>query len=83
MSKRKLNISTGQVFSHLTVISMEGKDKYGNYTYRCLCNNCGKEKVIKGTSLVSGNNRSCGCLMRTSSYVKKEEDAAPSPETTS
>ena len=83
MSKRRVVIQPGQIFGFLEVISEEGQDKFSNYLWRCVCKNCGKEKTIRAAHLVSGNSRSCGCLMRTSSYVKKEEDAVPSTETVS
>lgn len=70
MAKRKALIQIGQVFEYLEVLEEVGKDKYRNYLYRCRCNNCGNEKIVKGSSLISQNTRSCGCLMRTRAYIK-------------
>lgn len=49
----------GQVFGDLTVIERAEND--GNYAqWRCICS-CGKEKIIRGTSLRNGSSQSCGC----------------------
>ena len=53
----------GQTFGRLTVISFSHKDKRGKFFWNCKCI-CGKEKVIRGEKLRSGNTRSCGCLQR-------------------
>lgn len=52
---------TGQVFSRLTAIRRSGANKDGRATWLCKCE-CGKELVILGKDLRSGNTRSCGCL---------------------
>lgn len=36
-------------------------DKRGNSRWLCLCN-CGKEKIIRGSSLKNETTKSCGCL---------------------
>lgn len=49
-------------FGNLVV--MEEVDKsYNGYIYKCKCD-CGNEKNILGSSLRSGNTRSCGCLRK-------------------
>jgi hypothetical protein len=52
---------TGQRFGRLVVIESSGRS--GNYdvTWLCRCD-CGKEKVIVGSSLKRGGTKSCGCL---------------------
>lgn len=52
---------TGQVFTHLTVLSYSHKNDHGQKIYNCVCR-CGKEKQIKAHSLKSGNTKSCGCM---------------------
>ena len=53
---------TGQVFGKLTVIRPEiVKGKKGAYSY-CLCE-CGNYKVIRNNSLITGNTKSCGCMV--------------------
>ena len=71
---------TGQVFGRLTVIN-QAEDyvnpNTGVHTARwnCCCS-CGSQKLITvfGTSLKSGNTKSCGCLQKemTSKAKKKE-----------
>jgi hypothetical protein len=49
---------TGEIFGKLTVLKrMPSK---GVTSYLCLCQ-CGKEKVVRGGNLVSGNTTTCGC----------------------
>lgn len=52
---------TGQRFGLLKVVRFEKFDKWGAAIFLCRCD-CGKEKLILGASLRSGNTRSCGCL---------------------
>lgn len=52
---------TGKVFGKLKVISKDGKDKYRNRLWECLCE-CGNTKEIITNSLNSGRSLSCGCL---------------------
>ena len=52
---------TGQRFGRLTVIENVGRDKHRQVIWRCKCD-CGKETIIRGYSLRSGNTQSCGCL---------------------
>lgn len=51
---------TGKKFGRLTVIEVADSSK-GKLRWRCKCD-CGKEIVVYGTSLKSGNTKSCGCF---------------------
>lgn len=51
---------TGQKFGRLTALESVGKDKFGQYLWRCECE-CGKNCIVRGGSLTSGNTKSCGC----------------------
>ena len=54
----------GKKFGRLLVLNIAGRDKTGgSIKYNCVCD-CGTEKVISGSSLRSGNTKSCGCFMR-------------------
>ncbi len=53
----------GKKFSRLTVIKKAGKTKANKTVYWCLCD-CGMGIKVVGSSLVSGNTNSCGCLQR-------------------
>lgn len=51
---------TGQKFGKLFVVERSGKNKFGNVTWRCLCD-CGKETIVSSGNLLRGNTKSCGC----------------------
>lgn len=62
-SKIKLDL-TGQKFGELTVICLEGKNKYSQRTWKCRCS-CGSEidiYVLTG-DLRRGHKKSCGCIV--------------------
>jgi len=63
---------TGKKFGKLTVIKLDHKEQvylsngYKNgyrYFYLCRCE-CGNEKIIQDSSLISGKTKSCGCLLK-------------------
>jgi hypothetical protein len=58
----KIKDLIGKKFGRLTVIKEYGKNKLGRILYECLCD-CGIIKIIPRYSLVTGNTKSCGCLM--------------------
>lgn len=49
---------TGKVFGRLTVLGYHHTDKIAYWS--CMCS-CGKETVVRGTSLRNGDTQSCGC----------------------
>ena len=51
----------GQRFGRLTVIRQEGFTNGRVAKWLCLCD-CGKERIIDGSSLRRGYSKSCGCL---------------------
>lgn len=53
---------TGRVFGRLTVIEYAGYIKK-QAMWKCKCE-CGEEKIVRKTSLVSGKTKSCGCLKK-------------------
>lgn len=59
---------TGQRFGTLVAIETKGKTKLGSYKWLCKCD-CGNFKIIDGSSLRTGNTKSCGCA--TSEYKIK------------
>lgn len=61
----KFNDLTNLKFGLLTVISHEGKDAGGHYTWKCMCD-CGGKTIVSSNALLSGNTSSCGCLKNTS-----------------
>lgn len=52
---------TGKVCGRLTVLKFlgTGSDQLSRFSCRC---ECGKETIVTGKSLRSGNTRSCGCV---------------------
>lgn len=64
---------TGKKFGRLTPIKKVGK-KGSNNIWECLCD-CGNIKQIMCTSLILGNTKSCGCLIKEARINKREEMA--------
>ncbi len=54
---------TGQRFGRLVVKCLAGRDKYGGALWMCICD-CGNITTPYGSSLTTGDTRSCGCLSR-------------------
>lgn len=50
----------GEKYGLLTVVEVASKGSKG-VSYLCKCD-CGNEKVVSGSRLKNGNNKSCGCL---------------------
>lgn len=69
----------GLKFSRLTVISQE-PSKNGRTRWLCVCN-CGKNVVVYGKSLTSGNTKSCGCQKRDSTIRLNRETKRKHGET--
>lgn len=59
---------TGLRFGRLTAVDAAGKSRHGSSLWRCLCD-CGKEKIVPASSLLSGSTSSCGCL-RVETFTK-------------
>ena len=61
VSKRSLKDLTGQRFGRLLVFSRcKNKHDYRKAYWHCLCD-CGCLHIVNGSSLLSGNTKSCGC----------------------
>src|ERR1700735_1201 len=56
-------LEAGRVFGRLTVRSYAGKSKNQSHQYECDCD-CGETTIVCGSSLTSGDTRSCSCLRR-------------------
>lgn len=57
----KLIDLTGQRFGRLVVVEQAGKNRFGSICWLCRCD-CGREKVIAGHHLRSGQATTCGCV---------------------
>lgn len=53
---------TGRQFGRLTAIERTSGKKGSSFVWRCRCE-CGAEAMVSSNSLLSGNTRSCGCLL--------------------
>ena len=53
----------GMKFGRLTVLSFYETDKWGTFSWKCLCE-CGNEITTRGNSLKNGRTKSCGCLRK-------------------
>ena len=59
----KKELISGEKYNRLTVTSFSHADKRYRKFYNVKCD-CGKEKKIMGSAMVSGNTKSCGCLSK-------------------
>lgn len=59
--KKRTNVKNGDKFNRLTVVSFVGIDRNRHKTFKVLCE-CGNYHITKGTHLIQGTVRSCGCL---------------------
>lgn len=70
MGRRCERLKPGQVFGRLTVLEKSAPPTeytaYKGSWYRCRCQ-CGNTVVIRRSSLVAGDTKSCGCLLRETS----------------
>lgn len=69
MSRKLINL-IGKRFGRLIIIQQTGFNKWKQMMYLCKCD-CGKEKIILGNSLKTGDAKSCGCLRKESPNNKK------------
>lgn len=53
----------GKRFNRLTVLRFLYSDKNQKTTWECICD-CGSHINVTGSSLISGNTKSCGCYCR-------------------
>jgi len=58
-----MNNITGKRFGRFIVIKPVGKNKWGKPQFLCKCD-CVNEKIINGNNLITGNTKSCGCLLK-------------------
>lgn len=61
--KGKYNIKPGDRFNRLVAVKLDhvGKHYRSYFLFRC---DCGNEKIILGSLVISGNTKSCGCLSK-------------------
>lgn len=75
LSWRKLNMGKlknllGQKFGKWTVIKRLENDKFKRANWLCKCD-CGKERKVIGSDLLSGKSTSCGCSRRKEKTIEE------------
>lgn len=72
MKTNEYHIKPGDTYGRLTAINFDhmGEHNRSYFLFKC---QCGKEKVILGSGVKSGNTRSCGCLSREVKAKRKSE----------
>lgn len=60
---------TGKKFGRLVVIKQANRDKWGHLLWLCKCN-CGKEKIIQSSHLITGHTKSCECIKKETKNLK-------------
>jgi hypothetical protein len=63
MPNRRLEIPIGSTWTRLTVLKETSVSGSNKVHYLCRCD-CGKEVTVRGSYLLSGRVKSCGCLRR-------------------
>lgn len=66
---------TGRTFGRWTVKRREKNDVNGKSVFLCACE-CGTEKNVSASSLLSGKSKSCGCLASDKSQMHKFVDVS-------
>ena len=67
-----LNDISGQTFGNVEVVKRIGSQK-GHSVFLCKCLACGKNFTCLGTSLISENQVSCGCIGRSNRRKGREK----------
>lgn len=52
---------TGYKCGALRAVRPVGKDRHGHYLWECVCEKCGKKKVVNYVQFREGSMRDCGC----------------------
>jgi len=60
---RKIKDLTNKVFGRWTVVSYSDMDQYRASFWLCRCI-CGNLKRVRGSGLIRGDSKSCGCLKK-------------------
>lgn len=66
----KPELKHGEKFNRLTVLKFSHSDKRWRKWYLVKCD-CGKEKIVMGSAMISGNTKSCGCLAKETKQAKR------------
>lgn len=50
---------TGKIFGTLFVESRAKNNKYGQAMWNCVCQKCGRQRIVNGNNLRNGHTKSC------------------------
>ena len=67
---RTLTSLVGKKFGKLLVLNISNNDKWSNPMWLCKCD-CGKTKIVRGSSLRNGLTQTCGCSRSGNLYALK------------
>lgn len=70
LKKMKAEDRVGETKGYLKILNCKRDD--GRTYFYCECTLCGRKKWIRADGVVSGNNKSCGCLQRTTQNKRKD-----------
>jgi hypothetical protein len=73
ISLRRRRDLTGRIFGRLKVIEETGPNEYGSIIWLVECK-CGNRLNVVGSQLTQGKTRSCGCLSRELTSLRKRKD---------
>lgn len=59
----QIQVSTGERYGRLTVVSEAMRDQHNRRTFKCACD-CGNKTIVTLPRLRTGRTRSCGCIAR-------------------
>lgn len=68
-SNKSFKDLSGLKIGKLTVICLDHVDKFRKLYWKCQCE-CNKLVIVRGSALVTGNTKSCGCLIRERKNIK-------------
>jgi len=75
--KKRIVLQPGDTMGDLTVIKLDYKDHRSRRFLLCRCV-CGKEKVIQGSLITSGNTKSCGCRIQKNARLRVKPNSEAS-----
>ena len=70
---------TGQRYGRLTVVRFLERNVTRGSLWLCQCD-CGKTRVVDRRNLISGNTKSCGCLLKEMIPSLREPAKRPKPK---
>lgn len=66
---------TGNKYGRLTVLKRVEDAKNGAKRWLCKCD-CGNEKIVRASNLISGSTKSCGCLQKENGIKRGKSSAS-------